>query len=414
MSTLAILVGGGPAPGINAVIAAATIEARNSEARVVGIYDGFKWLASGDTTHVRELTIDEVSRIHFDGGSILRTSRENPAKSSDSLKNVTEALVKLDVTHLLTIGGDDTAFAASRLAETLGGRLAVAHVPKTIDNDLPLPHEIVTFGYTTAVNLGKELISNLMRDAATTERWFFVTVMGRRAGHLALGIGGAAAATLTVIGEEFPEPKIPVQTLVDVLEGAVIKRRSQGRDHGVAILSEGLAEKLDLATLGPVEQDSYGNVRLSELDLGRALKERVAASLNARGIAVAIVAKHLGYELRCAPPGGYDIQYCRSLGFWATRFLLEGGSGAMVTIQGGRLVTVPFAEMLDRRTGRVQVRYVDIHSESYRTHLAYMLRLKPEDLAQDRLPALAKAANLGEEEFRKRFGPLLERRTKPR
>ncbi len=414
MTTLGILVGGGPAPGINAVIAAATIEARNSGARVVGIFDGFRWLARGDTTHAEELTIDNVSRIHFDGGSILRTSRENPAKSPDSLRNATEALDKLGVTHLLTIGGDDTAFAASRLAEAGRGRLAVAHVPKTIDNDLPLPHEIVTFGFTTAVNLGKELVSNLMRDAATTERWFFVTVMGRRAGHLALGIGGAAGATLTVIGEEFPEPKIPVQTLVDVLEGAIIKRRSQGREHGVALLSEGLAEKLDLATLGPVEQDSYGNVRLSELDLGRVLKERVAASLKARGLDVTIVAKDLGYELRCAPPGGYDTQYCRSLGFWATRFLLEGGTGAMVTIQGGRLVTLPFTDMLDRRTGRIQVRYVDIHAESYRTHLAYMIRLKPEDLGTDRLPVLAKAGNLSEQEFRKRFGPLLERRTNPR
>jgi len=414
VTTLGILVGGGPAPGINAVIAAATIEARNSEARVVGVFDGFRWLAQGDTTHAQELTIGDVSRIHVEGGSILRTSRENPAKSPDSLRSATEALDKLGVTHLLTIGGDDTAFAASRLAKASHSRLAVAHVPKTIDNDLPLPHEIVTFGYMTAVNLGKELVSNLMRDAATTERWFFVTVMGRRAGHLALGIGGAAAATLTVIGEEFPESRIPVQALVDVLEGAIIKRRVQGRDHGVAILSEGLAEKLDLETLGPVEQDSYGNVRLSELDLGRALKERVAASLKARGIDVTIVAKDLGYELRCAPPGGYDTQYCRSLGFWATRFLLEGGTGAMVTIQGGRLVTVPFQEMLDSRTGRVRVRYVDISSDSYRTHLAYMIRLKSEDLATDRLPALAKAANLSEEEFRKRFGPLLERREKPR
>ncbi len=414
MTTLGILVGGGPAPGINAVIAAATIEARNSEARVLGLLDGYKWLARGDTTRARELTIDEVSRIHFDGGSILRTSRENPAKSADSLRHATEALEKLGVSHLLTIGGDDTAFAASRLADALKGRLAVAHVPKTIDNDLPLPHEIVTFGFTTAVNLGKELVSNLMRDAATTERWFFVTVMGRRAGHLALGIGGAAAATLTVIAEEFPQPQIPVQTLVDVLEGAIIKRRAQGRDHGVAILSEGLAEKLDLATLGPVEQDSYGNVRLSELDLGRVLKERVAQSLKVRGIDVTIVAKDLGYELRCAPPGGYDIQYCRSLGFWATRFLLEGGTGAMVTIQGGRLVTVPFAEMLDPKTGRIQVRYVNIHSESYRTHLAYMIRLKPDDLAPDRFAALAKAGNLSEAGFKKRFGLLLERRTQPR
>ncbi|MBI4588413.1 MAG: 6-phosphofructokinase [Candidatus Rokubacteria bacterium] len=414
MQTLAILVGGGPAPGINAVIAAATIEARNSEAGVLGVYDGFKWLARGDTTHVQDLTIDDVSRIHFDGGSILRTSRENPAKSPDSLRHTTLALDKLGVTHLLTIGGDDTAFAAARLAEACGGRLAVAHVPKTIDNDLPLPHEIVTFGYTTAVNLGKEIVANLMRDAATTERWFFVTVMGRRAGHLALGIGGAAGATLSVIGEEFPEPRIPVQTLVDVLEGAITKRRAQGRDHGVALLSEGLAEKLELATLGAVEQDSYGNVRLSELDLGRALKERVAASLQARGIDVTIVAKDLGYELRCAPPGGYDTQYCRSLGFWATRFLLEGGTGAMVTIQGGRLVAVPFAEMLDPKTGRVRVRYVDIRSESYRTHLAYMIRLKPDDLEPSRLGALAKAASLSTDEFRKRFGPLVERRARPR
>ncbi len=396
------------------MIAAATIEARNSGARVLGLLDGFKWLARGDVTRAQELTIDHVSRIHFDGGSILRTSRENPAKSPDSLRNATEALDRLGVTHLLTIGGDDTAFAASRLAGARQGRLAVAHVPKTIDNDLPLPHEIVTFGYTTAVNLGKELVSNLMRDAVTTERWFFVTVMGRRAGHLALGIGGAAGATLTVIGEEFPEPRIPVQTLVDVLEGAIIKRHSQGREHGVALLAEGLAEKLDLSTLGPVEQDSYGNVRLSELDLGQALKERVAASLKARGLDVTIVAKDLGYELRCAPPGGYDTQYCRSLGFWATRFLLEGGTGAMVTIQGGRLVTVPFAEMLDRRTGRVQVRYVDVASESYRTHLAYMIRLKPEDREPDRLHALAKAGHLTTDEFGKRFGHLLAGRDTPR
>ncbi|MBI4247831.1 MAG: 6-phosphofructokinase [Candidatus Rokubacteria bacterium] len=410
MTTLAILVGGGPAPGINAVIAAATIEARNNGARVLGLYDGFKWLAQGDQHHVRELEIEEISRIHLEGGSILRTSRENPAKSPDSLRNTIGSLERLGVTHLLTIGGDDTAFAASRLAEVLRGRVAVAHVPKTIDNDLPLPSEIVTFGFTTAVNLGKELVTNLMRDAATTERWFFVTVMGRRAGHLTLGIGGAAGATLTVIGEEFPEPKISVQTLVDVLEGAIIKRRAQGREHGVALLSEGLAEKLDLSTLGAVEQDSYGNVRLSELDLGQALKERVAASLKARGIPVTVVAKDLGYELRCAPPGGYDTQYCRSLGFWATRFLLEGGTGAMVTIQGGRLVTVPFAEMLDGRTGRVRVRYVDIHSETYRTHLAYMIRLKPEDLEPDRLGPLAKAGHLSEEDFKKRFEALLQRR----
>src|SRR5574337_879799 len=232
MKTLAMLVGGGPAPGINGVIAAATIEARNHGVRVLGFYDGFKWLARGDTSHVMELEIDGISRIHFEGGSILRTSRTNPAKSPETLRHVVEALDKLGVSSLLTIGGDDTAFAACRLSEVVKGRVALGHVPKTIDNDLPLPQEVPTFGYTTACNLGKDIVKNLMEDAETTDRWFFVTVMGRRAGHLALGIGGAAGATLTVIGEEFPEPTVPLQALVDILEGAIIKRRASGKGHG--------------------------------------------------------------------------------------------------------------------------------------------------------------------------------------
>ncbi|MEK7387196.1 MAG: 6-phosphofructokinase, partial [candidate division NC10 bacterium] len=255
MKTLAILVGGGPAPGINAVIAAATIEARNHGARVLGCYDGFKWLAEGDTDHVTELTINELTRIHFDGGSIIRTSRTNPAGTPEGIARVAETLKRLGVDHLITIGGDDTAYSASRVAKALPG-LTVAHLPKTIDNDLPLPSDIVTFGFTTACNFGKDLVRNLMQDAATTERWFFVTVMGRRAGHLALGIGGAAGATLTVIAEEFAESKIGLDRIADILEGAIIKRRMQGREQGVALLSEGLAEKLDLETLGTVERDA--------------------------------------------------------------------------------------------------------------------------------------------------------------
>jgi 6-phosphofructokinase len=410
VKTLAILVGGGPAPGINAVISAATIEARNHGLRVLGCYDGFKWLVQGDTQHVVELQINDTSRIHFDGGSIIRTARTNPARTPDGVKNVGDALRRLGVEHLITIGGDDTAFAASRLAKAVPG-LTVAHVPKTIDNDLPLPGDVVTFGFATACNLGKELVRNLMQDAATTERWFFVTVMGRHAGHLALGIGGSAAATLTVIAEEFPEPQISLDRVADTLEGAIVKRRAQGREHGVAILSEGISEKLDPGTLGNVERDAYGNVRLGEFDLGSVLKDRVAASLKSRGVDVTITSKDLGYELRCAPPGAHDIQYCRSLGYWATRFLLEGGSNAMVTIQAGRLVPIPFGLMLDPKTGKVRVRYVDVESEMYQTLDAYMIRLKPEDLENpESVAALAKAGNLSETELLGRFGPLVRRR----
>ena len=136
----------------------------------------------------------------------------------------------------------------------------------------------------------------------------------------------------------------------------------------------------------------------------------MSGSLKARGVDVTIVAKDMGYELRCAPPGAHDIQYCRSLGYWATRFLLEGGSNAMVTIQAGRLVPVPFGLMMDPKTGRIRVRYVDVESEMYQTLWAYMIRLKTEDLERPEMVAtLAKAGNLEPEEFVRRFGPVATR-----
>lgn len=409
MKTLAIVVGGGPSPGINAVIAAATIEARNRGLRVLGVRTGFRALVRGDVDRVRELAVADVSRIHFEGGSVLGTSRANPARTQEDLRRVAETLASLDVSYLLTIGGDDTAFGASRVAAEMPGRLAIVHVPKTIDNDLPLPPGIPTFGHTTAVNVGKDLVRNLMQDAATTGRWFFITVMGRHGGHLALGIAGAAGATLAVIPEEFPEAHIPLDRLADILEGAIIKRRAGGQEHGVALLAEGLLEKLDPATVGPVERDSYGNVRLAEMELARLVKARVSASLAARGLEVSIMPKDLGYELRCAPPDGFDIQYCRSLGYSAVRFLLDGGSDAMVTVQGDRLVPVPFREIIDPATGRIRVRYVDVASEVYRTLLAYMIRLKPDDFADPaRVRMLAAAARLSEAEFKTRFAPLAE------
>ncbi len=403
MKKLAILVGGGPAPGINAVIAAATIEARNRGLQVLGCYHGFRWLVQGDTQHIVELDIGDVSRIHFEGGSILLTSRTNPTRSPEGVSRVAETLQRLGVQFLLTLGGDDTAFAASQIAKVLPG-ITVAHIPKTIDNDLPLPADIVTFGFTTACNLGKDLVRNLMQDAVTTERWFFVTVMGRNAGHLALGIGGAAGATLTLIAEEFPEGNISLDRIRDVIEGAIIKRRAQGREHGVVLLSEGLVARLEPETLKGIEQDAFGNVRLSELDLSRLMKDRVSASLRARDLPVTIVAKHLGYELRCASPGAHDIQYCRSLGYWATRFLIEGGSNAMVTIQAGRLVPIPFDEMIDQQTGKIKVRYVDVKSETYQVLREYMIRLRPEDLKDKAMiKKLAKAGMMSESEFANRF-----------
>ena len=228
-ASMGILVGGGPAPGINSAIGAVVIEAKNSGLSVVGIIDGFKHLADGRTDMVRSLEISDVSRIHSQGGSILRTSRTNPARCEEDLRRTVNSIKGLGIDYLVTIGGDDTAYGASEVARAAGGKLRVAHVPKTIDNDLPLPGGMPTFGFETVRQVGTEAVLNLMEDARTTNRWYFIVVMGREAGHLALGIAKAAGATLALIPEEFPEkvsaggPRL--DQISKVLEGAILKRR---------------------------------------------------------------------------------------------------------------------------------------------------------------------------------------------
>jgi 6-phosphofructokinase 1 len=407
--TLGILVGGGPAPGINGVIASATIEAINEGCRVIGIYDGYRWLARGQTQHTVELRIEDVSRIHWLGGSILRTSRTNPAKDEASLSHAVGALQKLGVTHLLCIGGDDTTFGAARIAERAGGTLRVATVPKTIDNDLPLPDNMPTFGFETARAVGTNIVESLMEDARTTTRWYLVVTMGRKSGALALGIAKAAGATLAVIPEEFDAKNVKLDTVRDIVIGSMIKRRAFGHDHGVAVVAEGLAERLDpgdLDSLPNAARDAYGNVRLTELDLGDILRRAIAAALRSLQLEITVVSKDIGYELRCAKPVAFDVEYARTLGYGAVRYLLSGGSGAMVALRGGRVTPVTLQELLDPATGRVRVRLVDTHTEAYEVGRKYMIRLEPSDFEPARLSALAAAAGMDPAQFQKRFEPL--------
>jgi 6-phosphofructokinase 1 len=310
--SLAILVGGGPAPGINSVISAATIRGRLEGVEVVGIRDGFEWIMQGDIEHVMPLTIEGVSRIHFRGGSHIGISRANPTTDPAHLENTVISLLRLNVSMLITIGGDDTAYSALRLHEHAGGRIQIAHVPKTIDNDLDLPSHVDTFGYQTARHYGVDILKNLMVDAKTTSRWYFVIAMGRKAGHLALGIGKAAGATLTLIPEEFGTRRPRLKTVVDTLVGAIIKRLSYGRRDGVAVIAEGLVldiDPADLAALGDVERDPHGNIRIAEVNIGEVLKSGVQRRLKEFGLKTTIAAKNIGYELRCADPIPYDMEY---------------------------------------------------------------------------------------------------------
>jgi len=409
---LGILVGGGPAPGINSVISAATIRAELEGVEVLGIRDGFEWLMSGNVEHTVPLNIAEVSRIHFRGGSHIGISRANPTQDEQHLENAVISLLRLNVAMLVTIGGDDTAFSAMKLEERAAGRIRVVHVPKTIDNDLDLPAYVDTFGFQTARHIGVDIVKNLMVDARTTSRWYFVIAMGRKAGHLALGIGKAAGATLTMVPEEYGGQTVRLKGLVDTLVGAIIKRLSYERRDGVAVLAEGLVLSIDpgdLAELEDVERDSHGNVRIAEVNLGEILKAQVQGRLKRFGIKTTIVAKNIGYELRCADPIPVDMEYTRDLGYCAAKYLLEGGNAVMISMQGGHFVPIPFANMLDPGTGRARVRMVDIHSTRYAIARRYMIRLRRDDFDDPHeLARFAATAGLSLDQFRSEFGYLID------
>jgi 6-phosphofructokinase len=404
--TLAILVGGGPAPGINGVISSATIEAVNNGLRVIGIYDGYYHIARGDTAHVTELGIEDVSRIHFTGGSILRTSRTNPAKDEATLKQCVRSLMLLGIRYLIAIGGDDTTYGATKIAEMTRGRIGVATVPKTIDNDLPLPDNAPTFGFETARATGTQIIESLMEDARTTERWYLVVCMGRKSGALSLGMCKAAGATLAVIPEEFTSDPLDLRAVVDTIVGAIIKRKASGHDHGVAVIAEGIAERLSadsLAGLDGATRDPYGHIRLADVPIGTVLRDAVRKRLAELGLETTVVPKDIGYELRCAKPVPFDAEYTRTLGYGAVRYLLGGGSGALIALSGGRVVPVNLSDLLDPATGRIRVRLVDVTTEAYEVARKYMIRLEPDDLEEPRLSRLAAFTNLSAEDFRAQF-----------
>lgn len=417
---LGILVGGGPAPGINGVIAAATEAARAHGLEVIGISQGFKWLAQGDVAHTQPLTVEQVEHARLHGGSLLGTSRHNPTQDEAQTRNVVNALRELRIEHLVTIGGDDTVFSASRICQMAAGQIKVAHVPKTIDNDLPLRGGMPTFGFETARHVGAQLVAGLLADARTTQRWYLVVTMGRSAGFLALGIGTVAGASLTLIPEEFSSRgNTSLGLICDTIEGAMIKARALGRAYGVAVVSEGigglLGEELKGNPLVLTEKDEFGHPRLAEVPLALVLKRVLKARANNRGEKLALVDVTLGYELRCADPVSFDVEYAQQLGWGAVRYLLgtkagsEETNGAMICVQDGQLVNIPFYEILDPATGRTRVRRVDINHDQYRCARGFMTRLERGDFQDEaRLAQLASAAGLSTDNFRASYGHVVD------
>jgi 6-phosphofructokinase 1 len=410
MKRVGIVVGGGPAPGTNAVIAATVIEAVKLGCTPIGFHDGFHFLAQRYTDEQHEMTIEEVSRAHLTGGVMLGASRTDVAADTALLRNAVDALRKLAIDGVVAVGGDDLVRSVMAVEQESGGRIKVALVPKSIDNDLAIPSHIPTLGFETARHVGVQLVRNLMEDARTSGRWYLGVTMGRPTGHLTLGIGKAVSATCTVIPEEFGVGHVSLSDVADIVEGSIIKRRAMGKAHGVAILSEALVERFDpkeVAELEDADRDAQGNIRVTEVDLGRKVINEVTLRLEKRGIKVSVVDKTIGYELRCAPPLPMEAEYARDLGYAAVRNLVAGGHSAVITLQNGAPRPIALADCVDPATGKGLRRAVDVRSEDYRVARRYMVRLEKSDFGDEGwVNELAAAGGMTPQQLRDHFGRL--------
>jgi 6-phosphofructokinase 1 len=369
-----IIVSGGPAPGINSVISSATIEARNRGFTVKGFKEGFQGIALREPDSVTELTIEQVSSISSTGGSLLGTSRFNPFRSAGTKEQFLRGLHENNIDKLIVIGGEGSAYLSHQLARENHG-IQVIHVPKTIDNDLILPNHYPSFGFETARYAGTKILDTLRVDARTTKRWFLVTTMGRKAGFLALGLGIASGATLTLVPEEFRQGTTP-QEVAQVIFGSLQRRFLSGRDWGVIVIAEGVLDLLSPESskeLRECPRDELGRIKYSQIELGDVIKPELQRLCDSVGHPLRLNTKNIGYELRCHPPVSFDVEYTKFLGFGAVRHLLEGKTDGMVTRTHDALGFQPLSELV-LPDGSIRSRTIDLDSDLYRVARSFMIR----------------------------------------
>jgi len=404
---LGILCGGTPAPGVNAVLAALTQECLQENIEVIGFLEGFKRLRTGNSL-IEKLDRQRVSQIQYTGGSILRVSK----KQIEDEKHADNALRVLEhhrIRYLVTIGGVKTAYSSHWIAKAATKakyKLSVVHIPKTIFNDLPLPDDVATFGFDTAVSVGSSIIRNLDTDARTMLRWYIVTVVGAVTGHLALAIGKSASSALTLIPEDFIDQlkeegrKLTFKEICDLVEVCIIKRRIWNREYGTVVLSEGL---IDLMAADEVKE-RFKDADIGHQDLGRSVALELRKRFENRKIEMYVWWHNIGNECRAAPPSARDMEACRDLGFGAVRYLLHGGTGVMLTIKGGSLYPIQFEDIIDPEHFSTKIRFVDKNKLAYLVAQAYMVKLRKKELTDpSSLNKLARAANCSPAEFEAAF-----------
>jgi ATP-dependent phosphofructokinase / diphosphate-dependent phosphofructokinase len=316
--SVAILCGGGPAPGINTVIGTVAKVFLKDRYRVIGMNGGFEGLFN-PSPDVDEIDFAIADRIFKQGGSALRMSRFKPA-DLDSI-NI-DFFVKNEIRLLVTIGGDDTASTATRISNYLTEkniRIQNLHIPKTIDNDLPLPEGQPTFGYQSAKDAGVRIAQTVYEDARTSGNWFVLSAMGREAGHLAFGIGAACHFPMIIIPEMFDQTEISIDKITDLVISSILKRKLLGIPYGVAIISEGvfhfLSDEEIKATDISFTYDDHGHPELGNVSKAHIFNILLQRKLNDLKIKVKSRPVELGYEMRCVQPIAFDLMYCALLGY---------------------------------------------------------------------------------------------------
>jgi ATP-dependent phosphofructokinase / diphosphate-dependent phosphofructokinase len=322
-----VLTGGGDCPGLNAVIRAVVrTGVAELEMEFIGFRDGWRGPLEGDTM---VLDVAAVRGILPRGGTILGTSRTNPAAASNTvdgksgIERVLENLDSLGVDALIAIGGEDTLGVASKLCE-LGGK--VVGVPKTIDNDLGATD--FTFGFDTAVNIAMEAIDRLHTTAESHHRALIVEVMGRSAGWIALHAGMAGGANVILI----PEKPFDLDQVCDYVE-----HRFQTRYAPIVVVAEGAHPKSLEEAVALQERDEFGHTRFGGVG------QLIAAEIERRTGKEARVAV-LGHIQRGGTPTAFDRVLATRFGVQAARAVADGAFGTMVALRGTDIVRVPLGD----------------------------------------------------------------------
>lgn len=365
---IAILAGGGPAPGINTVIGTISKVFLQSGYRVIGLHGGYKSLFAANP-EMEDIDFEKADNINKMGGSALHMSRYKPTDEEFKTDFFTRNNIKL----LVTIGGDDTASTANRISKYLAAnnvKIQNIHVPKTIDNDLPLPEGSHTFGYESAKQEGVRIAQTVYEDARTSGNWFVVAAMGREAGHLAFGIGAACHYPMIIIPEMFNKTDITIRKIVRLIISAMIKRKILGISYGAAMISEGVFHFMsdtEIESTGiNFTYDEHGHPELGNVSKAHIFNILVQRELKRLGIKIKSRPVEVGYELRCVPPIGYDLLYCALLGMGVKKLFDQGITGCMVTADPIGNIKPLYLKDVEDENGKIKPRLVNINSEKAR------------------------------------------------